>query len=110
MDIEYTLKRSKNCTLYLPKITFTCKKEVRQLKKLGKFLTTLEKSIFEYTESSSFPQGAKYYAECIFCGNDLSKMQIDLILKDRGRTIHKRSILYTWLKGRIASVEITDTR
>ncbi len=110
MDLEYKLKRGTKWTLYIPQITASEKKEIRHLKKIIKFLQNLENSISAYAESGTFPDGAKYFAECTFNDGSLQNMRLELTLKVRGRTIHQRCILYTWLKGKITNVEFIESK
>jgi len=76
------------------------KREEESVRRMNGFYNELKSSVIGYTESSTFPEGGKYYAKAQITSNDERlEVRVSLRLRSRGRTVSARTLTHTWCDG-----------
>lgn len=105
MKSETVFKRDIKWTFIYPFFTAETKKEEKAARRMNEFFSRMGTVIEKYAGSKDFPDGGKFTAECTFTPES-AVTQCKLTLKQRGRTLHRKCIVYQWHKGYIKKSNI----
>lgn len=103
------LYTTKTTSVMIP--VFTCetggKEEEENTRRMNEFYSELKSSVFAYTESDSFPEGARYFAKAtVTPANEGLSVRVVMRLRQGGKTVSSRELTHTWLDGVVISKRI----
>ena len=111
--MKYTLHlySTKTASVVIP--VFCCdtggKREEENVSRMNGFYDELRKSIMQYTEYDTFPEGGKYFAKSrVSDGGGLLTVTVDLRLRVKGEMQGKRKLTHTWSDGVVVEKRIID--